>query len=144
MFSIRGTIIKGDDLKKNIILSITKDDFEKISGECNLLHKVFKTSNQPLYPAWKYQHPQDGEKFYAKLLLSKARKEQYSTLMAQDGERLFKVSAVPYSIENSNTGSCNGISLYYQGEYTAPKKFRVKQGLPCPENAAQEPLPFHL
>ena len=62
-------------------------------------------------------------------MLSKARKTHFDSLMQNPEEKLWRLMAVPYCIENANTGPCNGISLYYQGEYVAPKKFRVKQQL---------------
>lgn len=127
MFTIRGSVIKGDNEKKNFMLLISQDDHNKIVTECANLSHVFKnTSVQPIYPTWK--HERDGiVRYYAKVLLSKARKEQFDALVNVSEERLWRVMASPYSIENSNTGVCNGISLYYQGEFVAPKKFRMKQ-----------------
>lgn len=128
MFTIKGRLIKGDAEKKNFMVVIDADDHAKIVRECNGLSHVFKnTQLQPLYPTWKHE---DGgiTRYYAKILLSKARKEQFESLMQfSQEEKLWRVMATPYSIENSNTGVCNGISLYYQGEYVASKKFRSKQ-----------------
>lgn len=128
MFSIRGSIIRGDDEKKNLLVVVSFDDYNKIIAECNALQHVFKnTSVQSILPCWKYEHEKFGTKYYAKILLSKARKDKYEELSKTTGEKLFRVACVPYSIEHSNTGPCNGVSLYYQGEYVPPKKFRVKQ-----------------
>lgn len=127
MFTIKGRVIKGDQEKKNLMLSIDQEEHEKIVKECNNLSHVFKNASmQPIYPTWK--HETNGiVRYYAKVLLSKARKEQYDVLVNLSDEKLWRIMASPYSIENSNTGICNGISLYYQGEFVAPKKFRIRQ-----------------
>jgi hypothetical protein len=123
MFSFKGTIVSGNDEKKNTIVRISKEDYEKIVQETgNVLHVFADPQSQPIMPAWQYH---DG--YYAKILLSKARKDQYQTLMDLVGENLFSVKLVPYSFNNSNTGICNGFSLYWQGAFTVPKKFVKKQ-----------------
>lgn len=129
MFTIKGRVIKGDNDKKNFMLAINSDDYDKVIRECNGLHHVFRDNkSQPIYPAWKHEVENNITRYYAKILLSKARKEQFEALMTLgQEEKLWRVMASPYSIENTHTGICNGVSLYYQGEYVAPKKFRVKQ-----------------
>lgn len=129
MFTVKGRVIKGDAEKKNLMLVINDDDFAKVVRECDGLSHVFKDNkSQPIYPAWKHTHENGITRYYCKILLSKARKEQYETLLSLGmEEKLWRVMASPYSIENAHTGVCNGVSLYYQGEYVAPKKFRVKQ-----------------
>ena len=119
MFSISGLVIKGTEKKNGVILSISKEQYEKIVEECKTIAYVFPDSNQPIYPAWSY----DNE-YYCKVLLSKARKDQFSTLMARDSEGLLSVRVMPYAFDQANSGSCNGYSLYYQGEFNVPKKFR--------------------
>ena len=139
MFSIRGSIIKGDDEKKNLMVAITPLDYEKIIHECEGLQHVFKQSSlQPIFPAWKHTNSQGITRHYCKILLSKARKTHFDSLMQNPEEKLWRLMAVPYCIENSNTGPCNGISLYYQGEYVAPKKFRVKQTQLSEQSNVQE------
>lgn len=128
MFTIKGRIVRGDEEKKNLLLVVDNDDHAKIVKECEGLSHVFKQDSlQPIFPTWKYTNENGITRYYAKVLLSKARKEQYSGLMQSLDEKLWRVSACPYTIENAQTGICNGISLYYQGEYVAPKKFRAKQ-----------------
>ena len=144
MFTIRGQILKGDNEKKNLMLRIDVDDYNKIITECDSLHHVFKTPQQPIYPCWKYGDEAKDLKFYCKVLLSKNRKESYETLVQNSSIRTWRVAAVPYSIDNSNTGTCNGISLYWQGEYTAPKKFRTKQEKQIPLSPRPNQLEHEL
>lgn len=134
MFSITGQVIKGSEKKNGVLLAVSKDQLEKVLSECRSIAHVFPDSNQPIFPAWEY-----NEQGYCKILLSKARKEQYETLIRKTGEQLFNVRIMPYSFSQAHSGPCNGYSLYYQGEFNVPKKFKVRS-LPCPENAAQEPL----
>lgn len=120
MFSIKGTVVSGNDEKKNAIVRISADDYAKIIKETANVHFVFDDPTvQPILPTWQYN---DG--FYCKILLSKARRDQYDTLLNLVGENLFNVKVIPYSFTNSNTGKCNGYSLYYQGEFNIPKKFK--------------------
>jgi len=123
MFSFKGSIVSGNDEKKNTLIRICKEDYLKICEETKNLHHIFSEPTvQPIMPAWEYK-----EAYYAKILLSKARKEQYGAIMDMIGDNLFNVKLVPYSFTNSNTGLCNGFSLYWQGAFNVPKKFAVKQ-----------------
>jgi hypothetical protein len=123
MFSFKGTIVSGNDEKKNTLIRISKEDHLKITQEAANLNHVFSDpAVQPIMPTWEYQ-----DSYYAKILLSKARKEQYQTIMDLVGDNLFNVKLVPYSFVNSNTGQCNGFSLYWQGAFSVPKKFTAKQ-----------------
>jgi hypothetical protein len=132
MFSIKGRVVSGTEKKNGIIVSVSTDEYRKIISECNALNHVFGNFNQALFPCYTSS---DSEGYYAKVLLSKARKDQYDSLL-KEGEHLFNVRVVPYSFENANTGAVNGYSLYYQGEFNVPKKFRRV----APTNATQEPL----
>ncbi len=134
MFSIKGRVVSGTEKKNGIIVSVSTDEYKKIVAECNALNHVFGNSNQALFPCYT-SSDSDGQ-YYAKVLLSKARKDQYESLFKQD-EYLFNVRVVPYSFENANAGAVNGYSLYYQGEFNVPKKFRR---VVAPTNATQDPL----
>jgi hypothetical protein len=120
MFSVKGTVVSGNDEKKSAIVRVSQEEYAKIVKETQNVQFVFDDpAIQPILPCWQYN---DG--FYFKVLLSKARREQYDALLNLIGENLFNLKVVPYSFTNSNTGKCNGYSLYYQGEYSIPKKFK--------------------
>ena len=120
MFSVKGTIVSGNDEKRSLIVRLTEEEFNKVSRETVNVQFVFDDNNaQPIMPCWKYQ-----DSYYCKVLLSKARRENYDALLNLIGENLLNLKVVPYSFTNSNTGKCNGYSLYYQGEYSIPKKFK--------------------
>jgi hypothetical protein len=120
MFSVKGTVVSGNDEKKSAIVRVSQEEYAKIVKETQNVQFVFDDpAIQPILPCWQYN---DG--FYFKVLLSKARREQYDALLNLVGENLFNLKVVPYSFTNSNTGKCNGYSLYYQGEYSIPKKFK--------------------
>jgi hypothetical protein len=120
MFSVKGTVVSGNDEKKSAIVRVSQEEYAKIVKETQNGQFVFDDpAIQPILPCWQYN---DG--FYFKVLLSKARREQYDALLNLVGENLFNLKVVPYSFTNSNTGKCNGYSLYYQGEYSIPKKFK--------------------
>jgi hypothetical protein len=120
MFSVKGTVVSGNDEKKSAIVRVSAEEYAKIVKETQNVQFVFDDpAIQPILPCWQYN---DG--FYFKVLLSKARRDQYDALLNLVGENLFNLKVVPYSFTNSNTGKCNGYSLYYQGEYSIPKKFK--------------------
>jgi hypothetical protein len=120
MFSVKGSVVSGNDEKKSAIVRVSKEEYEKIVKETQKVQFVFDDpAIQPILPCWQYN---DG--YYFKVLLSKARRDQYDALLNLVGENLFNLKVVPYSFTNSNTGKCNGYSLYYQGEYNIPKKFK--------------------
>jgi hypothetical protein len=120
MFSVKGTVVSGNDEKKSAIVRVSQEEYAKIVKETQNVQFVFDDpAIQPILPCWQYN---DG--YYFKVLLSKARREQYDALLNLVGENLFNLKVVPYSFTNSNTGKCNGYSLYYQGEYSIPKKFK--------------------
>jgi hypothetical protein len=120
MFSVKGSVVSGNDEKKSAIVRVSKEEYEKIVKETQNVQFVFDDpAIQPILPCWQYN---DG--YYFKVLLSKARRDQYDALLNLVGENLFNLKVVPYSFTNSNTGKCNGYSLYYQGEYNIPKKFK--------------------
>lgn len=119
MFSITGTVIRGSEKKNGVLLAISKEQSEKILEECKNISYVFQDANQPIFPTWSYEN-----NWYCKVLLSKARKDQYDALLKRSNEGLFNVRVMPYSFSQANSGSCNGYSLYYQGEFNVPKKFR--------------------
>ena len=120
MFSVKGTVVSGNDEKKSIIVRLSEEEYNKVNRETVNVQFVFEDGNiQPILPCWKYQ-----DAFYCKILLSKARREHYDALLNLVGETLFNLKVIPYSFTNANTGKCNGYSLYYQGEFTIPKKFK--------------------
>jgi hypothetical protein len=120
MFSVRGSVVSGNDEKKSAIVRVSEEEYAKIVKETQNVQFVFDDpSIQPILPCWQYNGA-----FYFKVLLSKARREQYDLLLNLIGENLFNLKVIPYSFTNSNTGKCNGYSLYYQGEYSIPKKFK--------------------
>lgn len=120
MFSVKGSVVSGNDEKKSVIIRISADDYLKVQTEVKNIEHVFDNPGvQPILPCWEYQGS-----WYAKVLLSKARREQYQQMLDLVGDNLFNVKVVPYSFNNSNTGQCNGYSLYYQGAFVVPKKFK--------------------
>jgi hypothetical protein len=120
MFSVKGTVVSGNDEKKSVIVRLSEEEYNKVNRETVNVQFVFEDGNiQPILPCWKYQ-----DAFYCKILLSKARRENYEALLNLVGDNLFNLKVIPYSFTNSNTGKCNGYSLYYQGEFTIPKKFK--------------------
>jgi hypothetical protein len=120
MFSIKGTVVSGNDEKKSVIVRLSEEEYNKVNRETVNVQFVFEDGNiQPILPCWKYQ-----DAYYCKILLSKARREHYDALLNLVGDNLFNLKVIPYSFTNSNTGKCNGYSLYYQGEFTIPKKFK--------------------
>ena len=120
MFSIKGTVVSGNDEKKSVIVRLSEEEYNKVNRETVNVQFVFEDGNiQPILPSWKYQ-----DAYYCKILLSKARREHYDALLNLVGDNLFNLKVIPYSFTNSNTGKCNGYSLYYQGEFTIPKKFK--------------------
>lgn len=128
MFSFSGEVLKGTDKKNGVVLLITKEQHEKIIQECKSIQHVFPSAAQPIYPTWSYDANGTEEvSYYAKMLLSKARKESYDTLLAKESEQLLNVRIMPYSFAQVNSGTCNGFSLYYQGEFNVPKRFRMAQ-----------------
>ena len=136
MFSVSGSVVSGSEKKNGVILGVSKEQHEKILSECRGISHIFSDSQQPIFPTWEY-----NGNYYAKLLLSKARKDQYDNLLRRVSfnEQLFNVRIMPYSFSQAHSGTCNGYSLYYQGEFNVPKKFKKNQ-VPLPELAAQEPL----
>jgi len=120
MFSVKGTVVSGNDEKKSVVVRLTQEEYNKVLRETVNVEFVFEDPNvQPILPCWIYNGA-----YYCKILLSKARREQYDILLNLIGENLYNLKVVPYSFTNSNTGKCNGYSLYYQGEYSIPKKFK--------------------
>jgi hypothetical protein len=119
MFSFKGRIAQGTEKKNGYLVAVSESDFTKIMSECKALLNHFPVDAQPLYPCY---NTEDGH--YVKVLLSKARKEQYTSLLERPEEITFNVRAMPYSFANHNSGTINGFSLYYQGEFIMPKKFR--------------------
>lgn len=120
MFSVKGTIVSGNDEKRSLIVRLSEEEYNKVHRETVNVQFVFDDNNaQPIMPCWKYQ-----DSYYCKVLLSKARRENYEALLNLVGDNLLNLKVVPYSFTNSNTGKCNGYSLYYQGEYAIPKKFK--------------------
>lgn len=130
MFSFSGVVLKGTDKKNGVIVLISKDQHDKILKECASIQHVFGEPAQPIFPTWSYDASGTQEvQYYAKMLLSKARKDAYVTLIDKGTvEQMFNVRIMPYSFNQVNSGVCNGYSLYYQGEYTIPKRFRAPQG----------------
>jgi hypothetical protein len=114
MFSLHGQIIKGYDRQKALLLSVSEESYNKILQECKIVSDIANDPvNQPLYPAWKYE--KDGViYYYAKMFLSKARKDRYETLKYEGTPSLYCVRAMPYQINNANSATVDGISLYFQ------------------------------
>ena len=111
MFSFKAKVQKSNDDKKQIILSVDESSYDKILSECNFIASTLETENQPLMPVWKYDKTNS---YYCKLLLSKARKEQYEMLKGLTEESIFTVKAMPYNIKTVSSGELDGISLYFQ------------------------------
>lgn len=142
MFSIQATVLKGYDKQKALLVGITEDVYNKVISECKVVFDVTtEPSSQPLYPAWKYE--KDGTTYYyAKMFLSKARKDKYESLLVSTPS-IFCVRAMPYKLNNSNSASLDGICLYYQDTIRS-ETFTKKQKSshpPCPstQEAEQEP-----
>jgi hypothetical protein len=99
MFSVRGSVVSGNDEKKSAIVRVSEEEYAKIVKETQNVQFVFDDpSIQPILPCWQYNGA-----FYFKVLLSKARREQYDLLLNLIGENLFNLKVVPYSFTNSNT-----------------------------------------
>lgn len=124
MFSIKGRIIKGDDEKKSLILLLNKPGYDKVEEECSNLCSTMEATDQILFPCWSKVDGLDQSKsYYCKMLLSKARKDQYEVLkQLRDIEHVFTVRASNYSIKNASSGQLDGISLYFQGMFTSGAK----------------------
>lgn len=129
MFSFSGVVLKGTDKKNGVLVLITKEQHEKILEECKNIQHIFPQPAQPIFPTWSYDASgSEDTSYYAKMLLSKARKDAYETLLDKGTvEQIFNVRIMPYSFNQVNSGICNGYSLYYQGEFNVPKRFRAVQ-----------------
>lgn len=121
--------------EKQLKVKINKSTYDKIVSECDLLSSQAILSNQPYYPAW-----QQGDEYFCKVLLSKAKKGLFEELVQLKGNNIFNVCAIPFEIKNVQTGHIDGISLYFH--HTVKPIIRAKRTRPASADIsnAQEPL----
>jgi hypothetical protein len=142
MFSLQGQVLKGYDKQKALLVGISDETYHKVISECKVVFDVTSDAqSQPLYPAWKYE--KDGQTYYyAKMFLSKARKDKYESLLSNI-PAIFCVRAIPYKLNNSNSATVEGICLYYQdtirGDTFAKKSKHPLPPCPSTQEAEQEP-----